>query len=262
MSLIFSVFQKPKNANSFSVSIFQDGTLIHRVFDDTISNKPIIQESKYVLNETTIKKLSKMVKQEFTKMKKYRDTLIGWKSYSETKIQLMTKEFKIEPLLSDLEKPEQNYLAVEQLYRDIAMMLETLEPLCFSYHRFFMVDKSKDINSQIQSIQQDLFSCKDKNVTACILHYFFKTLYWCNQDIYCPAAGEIPLETDGVISFCLAWDNSEKGEFEYKILPFKNFINQIITNRGEAKIAYQSKIDYFWSTDAILDCFYADQMFK
>lgn len=58
MSLIFSVLQEPKNANSFSVSIFQDGTLIHRVFDDTISNKPIIQESQYVLNETTIKKLS------------------------------------------------------------------------------------------------------------------------------------------------------------------------------------------------------------
>ena len=49
MSLIFSVLQEPKNANSFSVSIFQDGTLIHRVFDDTISNKLLFKKANMCL---------------------------------------------------------------------------------------------------------------------------------------------------------------------------------------------------------------------
>ena len=260
MPLIFSLFQYPCNANSFSVSVFQDGTLIHRVFDDAAPNKPIIQEKQYKLYETTIKKLTKVVKKGYSKVKNYPDTLIGWKTFPKVKIQLLDKEIQIEPLLDTGGKPKRKYNAVFRLFHnDIMLFLENSEPLCFFYSCFLMSDKSKDIDTQVKSIQQNLLSCKDKNIKGCILYHFFKTLYWCNQDVYYPVVDGTPHKKDGAIPFYLAWDNFTKDEFEYRLLPFRDFLNQIIMNKGEAKITYQPTIDLPWSTDAVRDCFFGNK---
>jgi len=241
-NLLFAMTTDNKHAYSFA--IYNDGTL-------SISSNAVMKN--FTLRASTIKRLNKLIAKVRIKLKNIPEELNGWEDNLNSHIselQFADKFFRINNIINEKDKPNEDYFCVARAYLEISLFLEKVEPMVISSAGFYMIDHTRDIYEQIQNIRHNLLSETDEGVKHCLLVFLLTALHWCNHKVFLIAE----TTTNDQYNFCLYEDILDKEAKEYMSMPFNDLMYHLIDLYGAVKVKYLHTSNY-WSTDAIRDCF-------
>jgi len=241
---LFSITTNPLDFKFSSISIFDDGILEHIEYDG--ESKKVTYHS---LEKITIRKLKNVIKKcicTIEDLPSLINTPIGC-GFSQVKILTSTYTTR-----ADEENFGTSYGCISNCIIAIFSILEKYEWVSFNLGYLCVLDKEKNISTQIDEIGENLQNTPMEYTYA--LHgALIKFLIQSNEEVYFSPPIEIEGKSSYLHKFSLSKgvlnDNKEK----YQLAPFKDFVCDIIKN-GEAKIGYLPIEDYY-STDAIRDIF-------
>lgn len=174
-----------------------------------------------------------------------------------TKIQCFSRTITVTPSAKDYDEFPCRYSSrfVYQLRFEIYRILEQEEPLFISAtNGVFMLNRNQDISHQIQQICKKLKSAEDVELQYALFVFLLTALYWSNHNIYFISSNINPIPIDSRYYFCLKEDILDN--HNYAVLPYRELLKRLMDQYGEVKLGYQPVPQWYYSTDAIRDCFF------
>ena len=174
-----------------------------------------------------------------------------------TKIQCFSRTITVTPSAKEYDEFHYRHSSrfIFQLRSKIYRMLEQEEPLFISAtNGVFMLNRKQDISHQIQQICKELKSAEDVELQYALFVFLLTALYWSNHNVYFMASNDKPISIDSRYYFCLEEDILDN--HNYSALPYRELLNLFMERYGEVKIGYQPVPQWYYSTDAIRDCFF------
>lgn len=212
----------------------------------------------YKLQPQTISRLRSILRKAAIMMIFIPSQVVGCPGEFITNIQCFSRTITVTPSAKDYDEFHPNRYSsrfVFQLKSEIYRMLEQEEPLFISGTTgVYMLERTHNISHQIQEICKELRSAEDVELQYALFVFLLTALYWFNHTVYFLTTNDEPTPIDSRYYFCLEEDILDNRN--YSALPYRELLNLLMKRYDEVKLGYQPVPQWYYSTDAIRDCFF------